>query len=169
MSYYQIHDNVLPQEQFQQLKTFILSNNFSWFYSPYKVASDKYDGANEMYDFQFTHNFYSDYSPKSPFISLIEPIIQIINPKSIVRIKANLTTSTPKIINYGYHKDLDFRGETAIFYINSNDGYTIFEDGTRVESIENRLLRFDSQMIHTGTSCTNEKVRCVLNLNYYTK
>ena len=37
---------------------------------------------------------------------------------------------------------------TSILYINTNDGYTKFEDGTIVESVENRLVTFDSRMKH---------------------
>ena len=55
----------------------------------------------------------------------------------------------------------------AIYYVNSNDGYTEFEDGTRIETIENRLLVFDSSLWHTGSTCTNAKVRCVINFNYF--
>ena len=56
---------------------------------------------------------------------------------------------------------------TSIFYINTNNGYTIFEDGTKVESVANRLLTFPTNMKHTGTSCTDEKTRIVINFNYF--
>ena len=56
---------------------------------------------------------------------------------------------------------------TSILYLNTNDGYTIFEDGTKIESVENRLVTFDSHIKHSGTSCTNQKVRLVLNMNYF--
>ena len=46
-------------------------------------------------------------------------------------------------------------------------GYTSFEDGTKVESVENRFVTFDSDIKHSGTTCTNQKVRLVLNINYF--
>ena len=55
---------------------------------------------------------------------------------------------------------------SAIFYLNTNNGYTKFEDGTIISSIENRLVTFPSTMLHTGTSCTDTKYRLVLNLVY---
>ena len=55
----------------------------------------------------------------------------------------------------------------AIYYVNSNDGYTEFRDGTKVESIANRLAIFPSTMEHTGSTCTNTKFRCVINFNFY--
>ena len=56
---------------------------------------------------------------------------------------------------------------TSIFYVNTNNGYTEFEDGTKVESVENRLVTFSLNMKHRGTSCTDEKTRVVINFNYF--
>ena len=39
--------------------------------------------------------------------------------------------------------------------------------GTKVESIANRMITFPSNMKHTGTSCTDEKIRVVINFNYF--
>ena len=46
-------------------------------------------------------------------------------------------------------------------------GYTEFKDGTIIESAENRLVIFPSDMRHTGTTCTNAKNRIVVNINYF--
>ena len=56
---------------------------------------------------------------------------------------------------------------TSIFYINTNNGYTKFEDGTIVESVANRMLSFPANMKHCGTSCTDERRRIVINFNYF--
>ena len=59
---------------------------------------------------------------------------------------------------------------TAIFYINSNNGYTIFKDTKeKVKSVPNRLLKFDTRMKHSGVSSTDEKRRVVINFNYIEK
>ena len=50
---------------------------------------------------------------------------------------------------------------------NDGDGYTEFEDGTKVESIENRFVTFPSNLHHGGTTCTDQKRRVVINLNYF--
>ena len=52
--------------------------------------------------------------------------------------------------------------------MNTNNGYTEFEDGTVVKSIENRMVVFPANMKHRGTSCTNKKVRVIINFNYLT-
>ena len=164
---YQIIDNCISNEQLSTLQSVMLGGDFPWYFKNYKVASNLQ--ANDVrHDFQFIHNFYNEFSPKSPFISAIEPIVTIINPSAIMRIKANLTTITDTVIEYPLHVDIkNFKGSTAIFYVNNNNGYTIFEDGSRVESKENRLVIFDSTLLHAGTNCTDEKIRCVINFNYY--
>ena len=58
---------------------------------------------------------------------------------------------------------------TSIFYVNTNDGYTLFEDGTKVESVANRMLSFPANMRHTGTTCTDQQIRIVINFNYFKK
>jgi hypothetical protein len=99
---------------------------------------------------------------------MIEPILAVVNPSAIMRIKANLTVATDRIIEYPFHVDIkNFKGTTAVFYVNNNDGYTIFKDGSVVESKENRLVIFNSEILHAGTTCTDAKIRCVINFNYY--
>ena len=56
----------------------------------------------------------------------------------------------------------------SIFYVNTNDGFTVFEDGTKVESVANRMLTFPTNMKHSGTACTDQKYRIIINFNYYT-
>jgi hypothetical protein len=88
-----------------------------------------------------------------------------------MKAKANVNFVTSEIIEHGLHIDIEPHslGEamtTAIYYVNSNDGYTLFEDGTKVESVANRLVKFPCNTKHTGTSCTDQRYRMVINLNY---
>ena len=67
----------------------------------------------------------------------------------------------------GYHIDQSFNNaKTAIYYVNSNNGWTEFETGEVVNSVANRIVIFDSNIKHVGYSCTDEKTRVVLNINY---
>ena len=50
--------------------------------------------------------------------------------------------------------------------MNTNDGYTKFEDGTKVESVANRMVTFPNSMKHTGTTTSNSEYRLVINFNY---
>ena len=43
---------------------------------------------------------------------------------------------------------------------------TLFKD-KKINSVENRIIIFNSNIEHTGTSTTNANYRMVLNLNYF--
>ena len=88
--------------------------------------------------------------------------------KSLIRIKANLYTRTNTIEHHADHTDLPFEHKTALFYLNNNNGLTVLEDGTKVESVENRLLLFDGSKKHHSTSST-DSVRININFNYFSK
>ena len=83
------------------------------------------------------------------------------------KIKVNMNPRTPKIIEHGLHTDLPYLCKTGILYLNTNNGYTVFEDGTKVESVQNRFVSFDSNIKHSGSTCSNQKVRLVININYF--
>ena len=54
-------------------------------------------------------------------------------------------------------------------HLNTCDGYTVFKNGEKVESVANRYIEFDSNLMHSGTSTTDSKRRVVINFNYITK
>ena len=161
-------DNFLPLEEFEPVQQLMLSSDFPWYYNPYITYS------NENSDeFQFTHCFYRASMGsvigglQTGFPQVIELFLKKLDMRSIVQIKANMNPRTETLRKFQFHVDCNLNCNTAIFYINSNDGYTEFENGDRIESIANRLVLFDSNLAHRGTSCTNSKVRVLLNLNYF--
>lgn len=161
----QVIDNAVSVEDHQRIESTLLNANFPWFYNTNKVGKQFED---HLHNFQFTHKFYADYAVQSAFMSLIEPILVKLNPSALVRIKANLNTVTEHMIVYEMHRDFEsFDGWTAIYYVNTNNGYTVFENGKRVDSVANRLVVFPATLSHAGTSTTDQKVRSVINFNFY--
>ena len=118
-----------------------------------------------------SHFLYSFDQPRSQYfekiIPIFEPLYLLDNFISLYRMKANIILRRSKIIEHGFHNDVKFKCRTGILYLNSNDGYTMFEDGTKIESIKNRFVSFDSNLKHSGTTCTNQKRRMVMNINYF--
>ena len=57
--------------------------------------------------------------------------------------------------------------QTAIFYVNSNNGYTEFETGECIHSLANRMVLFPSNIKHRGVTQTNAKERFVINFNWF--
>ena len=161
-------DNFLDEQSFRNLQNVILGNDFTWFYINSIDYSDE-----EGDKFQFFHAFFKeDIGVNSHQYGILSNILNKIKPKDIFRIKANLLTRTSKIEVNTFHSDIVDLGilpwTTSILYINTNNGYTEFETGAKVESIENRMVVFPAEMKHRGTSCTDKKVRVVINFNYLT-
>ena len=158
-----IIDNFLPEKEFESINKLFMDedHDFPWYYNDY-ISHDK-DGL-----FQFVHMFFTENrGPVSKHLPIWNNFIVKAgsHQNKCRRIKSNLTLKTKEPRPTPYHTDYaDMM--TAIFYINTNNGYTIFEDGTKVESIENRVVIFDSHKKHAGVPCTDEKRRVVLNFNF---
>ena len=165
----EIEDNFLEQTAFNELQTLMMHGDFAWYYNDHIDVKNEDKG-----NFQFCHTFYKNFAPHSTSLDRLTPIIKVINPISIMRIKTNLLTRTPNIVENSFHVDSAVLTDkilkqwtTSIFYMNTNNGYTEFEDGTQVESVANRMITFPSNLRHRGTSCTDENTRIVINFNYF--
>ena len=159
-----VTNNFINQEDFKKLQEYMLGSFFPWYYNPMVLL----DQDSKDY-FQFTHLFYNgDNLLKSEFFELLKPILDKIKPLTICRVKANLLTKTYKIIEHGFHTDFtnDDRITTGVFYINSNNGYTKFKNGQVYKSEANKFVEFNSTEMHTGSTCTDENIRIIINFNY---
>ena len=177
----EIIDDFLDQKDFDVVQAFMMDSDLDWVYNDgidYGIVDSdgvlSFPEKGDKDKFMFFHMFYYFFAPCSTHFERLTPIFQIINPVSLYRIKANLLTRTPNIIENGFHTDILGMSEkklkqwtTSIFYVNTNNGYTKFEDGTKVESVANRMVTFPANMKHTGASCTDEKTRVVINFNYF--
>ena len=176
-----IKDNFMPKDIFENF-----TSNFTkipW-YTSVIVSGDAVVDKNN--NFQFVHPFYREnYSSESstskikhsPFFDeFIKPILPNLGVEYLIRVKANLIPRSDKIIKQGFHIDQehnDYKGLTdcfaSILYFNTNNGYTEFKDGTRIGSVENRLVTFPLSYYHRGVSCTDKPYRIVINFNYFKK
>ena len=66
------------------MKDFFMSDTFPWFYAPYQTKEGKDSGY--MY-----HSFYRNNFVNSNYYSRLSPLIQALNVKAIVNLRANLT------------------------------------------------------------------------------
>ena len=155
-----IINDYLNKEEFINIKNLLINNNFPWYLN--EILDKKVEE-----EFQFTHTFYDNFVIKSDYFNYLNNILSILKPKALIRIKANLLIKTNEIIEHGYHVDTEAKtSKTAIFYINTNDGYTKFKNGELIKSEENKLIIFDSDQEHTGTTCTDKLFRMVINFVY---
>ena len=158
---FKIQDNYLPVEEHLILKTMMESNSFPWYYNHYKTKTVK-----ELFEYQLVHIFYKENYVNSDFFDDLKFLIKKLKPLSLIRIKANLNPISHKLIEFGKHKDQDFKCKAAIYYLNDNNGYTMIE-GKKVESKANRMVLFDADKEHYGTNSTNCNNRMVINFNYF--
>ena len=87
--------------------------------------------------------------------------------KALNRMKLNLYPRTDKIEVHEPHIDYDYDHKGCLFSFNTCDGYTKLEDGTKIQSVENRALLFNPSTLHSSTSTTNAKARINININYF--
>ena len=172
MNNIQVIDDYLSPKEYEMIRSYLMGDtdrgnikdSFLW-----QWQVEPCDG-----HFQFCHLFYSNYLVHSQYFEVVRPIINREEMVSIARIRANLLTRTEDVNVYDecFHQDFSPESSkimnTGIYYINTNNGYTLFENGTKVESVANRFLRFPGNFRHTGTSCSDEDRRVLINFNYYT-
>ena len=159
-------DDFLPSYQFKQLQSIVLSRGLHWQFEEGIVATN--DG-----QYQFTHVLFDiRYGGViSEYYSVFDVVQQKLGVKKLDRIKLNLNPKTIFHRKGGYHTDRDNSNQpqhqkTAVLYINTNNGWTQFKKGGRVKSVANRIVIFDSNLEHTGVTCTDEKRRVIVNFNY---
>ena len=73
-----IEDDFVNQHEFNKIQKLIMEHTLPWLYN------DKIDYEDDVNKFQFTHVFYDNQKPVSPFSSGLAPILNIINPVSIL-------------------------------------------------------------------------------------
>lgn len=156
---HQIIDDFLPKEDLQQLYSVITAPDFDWYY-----IKDIVDAKNDLGAY-FVHVAYHQ-GKASHLMHIVSPILTRLNIKSLIRVKINLYFRTSTLEVHAPHVDDGYSRTGAIFYLNTNNGKTILEDGTQIDSIANRVLLFDPSTKHSSTSTTDSKARFNININY---
>jgi hypothetical protein len=159
---YKIIDNFLNKEEFEKIKDIVTGVSFPWFYqkqiNPGHAPTDK--------TCYFTHMAFNQ-SSNSFFFEHCSVFTKKLKVKSYLRIKLNCFPSTEKIRINELHQDFEFKHKAALYYINTNDGFTLLSNNIKIESIENRMLLFEAHKLHSSTTCTNQKARFNININYF--
>ena len=168
-------DDFLTKEQYRSVYQYFLDNKMGykgetvpWYWSDGVVTQG--DGLVQFFNMCYAKDMVLNHV----MYEVLMPIIDIIKPMALHRIKANLTLNDkiqpldPKEmlhVDSVYCHDSD-KMTTGIYYVNSNNGYTLFEDGTKVESVANRFVAFPCHYKHTGVPASTNG-RMVINYNWY--
>ena len=165
----QIFNNFLDQEVFLEIKKFIMSPRCQWRYVNYIAHKDSRDNDNDGY---FVHSFkdchpqtFEDRYPESPHFPLIVKILDKIKYQNILRIRSSLYPRRDVQKPDPFHVDYNFPHKVCIFYVNTNNGYTMFENGEKIPSVENQLATFDGSEKHCSVVQTDTPARYIVNIN----
>ena len=154
----------LEPAQHQHLLNTVSDGRFPWYWNDSVTYAEDQCGLD---DFQFVHTLYVDFSPSSEYFSLMLPILERLKPAALIRVKLNLNPRTAEPVKFQLHRDVsDTDCATAIYYLNSNNGWTEFETGEKIPSVANQMVMFPGPLLHTGTTSTDQKRRLILNINY---
>ena len=163
-----ITDNFLSKDEFSIIQNTLCGPTFAWYHQSKVTGSGNEEN---LLDTFFSHLLFSTARglPRgvlSEHYHLFLPLIIGLEVNALIMLRVNNVPHTHKRIQYNFHTDTTYPLKTAILYVNTNNGVTILEDGTEVKSVENRVLSFDGQTKHCGTSCTDKRSRIVVNVNY---
>ena len=182
---YNIYDNFLTKSYHKEIKDILTSADFPWFYI--SNISDDTDTREFKDEYGFFHLLINDKGQSnSNYTSFFKPmlyqIMDITNTNKILKARCDMTTN--KGVEKVHDTHIDFPNQTTnksvIFYVNETDGDTIlynerytddFKNKTqtimkKVEPKENRLLTFEGDLLHTGSSPINYANRILINCNF---
>lgn len=166
-SEYEVIDNFLDKEYFDTIKNALTSLDMNWFYRDNMTSDDE----NGMC--YFTHNFFLKNTIYSPFFNLLEPLLDKLKISSLIEVRANMSISKTDTYESSWHVDYpDGNSKTAILYLTTCNAKTLInveKEIIEIDSVENRILIFDTNIFHKMISATDTKRRIIINLNYIQK
>ena len=156
-------DNYLPNEIFLNMKEIFLntSKGFPWY------LSNIVGGPDDKSDFYFFHILYANQKQESRFFeSLVHPLIGRQHFTYLYRARCNLYTKKSKKIYTKYHTDDTNDHKVLLYNITTNNGFTMFENGQKILSVENQAILFDGKIKHRSVAQTDKDLRINININY---
>ena len=162
----EIIKNFLDKNFFQDLQKLVIKSEFAWFQRETMVPQTT---NNLGY---FTHSFYNNNTINcKTYHEYIIPILNKLNSKAIIEVRANLSPSVfYKENSCDFHIDQKFNCKTAILYLNTCDGGTEFKIKDKINFIkseENKIVIFNSNIEHRGTKSNDADFRYIINFNYF--
>ena len=153
----EVIDNFLDKDSFDFFKQEVTSHYFPWYFNENKVKT-----SSDIDDYQFV-NIFQDGNTGN---FLLDPFKKKLEVSDFIRAKLNCTTRTNKIHKFPAHKDMEVDCNICVFYVNTNNGYTEFENGLIVKSIANQLRIFDGKSKHRSVTQTDKNSRINININF---
>ena len=164
-------DDFLSQEDFEEVRDLIIYNDlFPWYFQK-EVNSMGTDCDKDFWNWYGTHAFYvDDFAESKHCATLYSKFIHRFKEmgifRSLIRIKGNFYPYTETLKEHAPHYDYKFSHVGALYSLNTCDGFTRLCDGTKVDSVANRILIFDSSTSHNSSTTTTSAGRFNINFNF---
>ena len=181
-----IVDNYLSEYHANSIDTFFhglmwhSNEAFPWHFV------DQLNGHDLPYNYYFAHELINQGQVLSnpmvgnqPSFNIFFPIIDKMGMswESIWRLKVNLYPRTQSRVHHSTHRDYNpgEGGQTLLYYVNTNDGLTVFDEKDRkkkrfnkqtIRSVKNRAAFFDGSNKHHSTTPTNCNYRVTINFDW---
>ena len=162
---YQIHEKFLPIDFFEKIRNLIMDQDFAWRRRDHMTHNTN----DKMY---FTYGFYNKMRPLSEwYVPYIIPILKKLDAAAPIEVRANMFVSALFKAS-GWHCDHGFPCKTAILYLNDCDGGTELKINNKIIFIKaeaNKMLVFDTNVLHRAITSKEEPIRYVINFNHFVK
>ena len=138
---------------------------FPWFFN------NDLNGVERMGNYYFTSSLIHDNNVLDfNWISFFNPLLSKLKltVSDVNRLKLNLYPGTQRMVHHASH--MDYRPNsglrTCLYYVNTNNGFTIFDGKRKIRSKKNRAILFDGSNKHHSTTPTDCNYRCSVNIDY---
>jgi len=162
---YQTHKKFLTTDFFKKIKNIIMDKDFPWRIRDHMVV----DTNDALY---FNYCFYNHMDSQSTLYKpWILPILEKLEAVVPIQVKASMFISELFKTSH-WHTDYNFKCKTAILYLNDCDGGTelkIDDKVTFIKADANKMLIFDTSILHRVGTSKKEPLRYIINFNYFTK
>ena len=160
---YKTHKKFLAPDVFEKIKNLVMDQDFPWRRRDHMTPNPN----DKMY---FTYCFYNYMKSFSEFYEpYIIPILKKLQAEAPIQVRANLIISELFKTSH-WHRDYSFECKTAILYLNDCDGGTNLKIDNKIIFIKadaNKMLVFDTPILHRALTSKKEPVRYIINFNYF--
>ena len=181
---------LVPKAYADNLHNLMTSSVFPWFWNE-NISGQKQTSSDEVdfngFQYGLYHMFYIDNTQVSAYYKDIEPLLYFmqdktdIKVKNIYRVRAALTTWSPKDMAHNAHVDMDFDHKVLLYYVNDSDGDTIlynevFEEYEEVRKnftvnktftpTKGNALVFNGLTYHSSSKPTKNSKRIIINIDF---
>tara|TARA_R100000773_G_C4160841_1_gene78724 strand:- start:98 stop:625 length:528 start_codon:yes stop_codon:yes gene_type:complete len=168
---FKLIDNFLEKEVYQKISDYLTSQDIPWFFRNIDVTGDE-NGSTKNKNGFYNFCFYNEFKPDHPsFYEFMPPILDKLKVRALIQIRANLTFRDIDTKESAFHSDYEYNNSTTgILYLSTCNAKTILkikDEEIAVDSVENRMLLFPTNILHKAVYQDDLHKRYVINFNFF--